>query len=56
MELKEWKLRKALNKAFLNVKPNTTAIKGFKTYQMQLRDRINDTESDTFYKNLIIDF
>jgi hypothetical protein len=56
MELKEWKLRKALNKAFLNVKPNTTAIKGFKTYQMQLRDRINDTESDKFDKNLIIDF
>jgi len=56
MELKEWKKRKALNKAFLKVKPNTTAIKGFKTYQMQLRDRINDTESDTFYKNLIIEF
>ena len=56
MELKEWKLRKALNKAFLKVKPNTIAIKGFKTYQMQLRDRINDTESDTFHKNLIIEF
>ncbi len=56
MELKEWKPRKAISKAFLNVKPNTTAIKGFKTCQMQLRDRINDTESDTFHKNLIIDF
>ena len=56
MELKEWKPRKAISKAFFKLKPNTTAIKGFKTYQMQLRDRINDTESDTFYKNLIIDF
>jgi hypothetical protein len=56
MELKEWKPRKAISKAFFKLKPNTTAIKGFKTYQMQLRDRINDTESDTFHKNLIIDF
>ena len=56
MELKEWKPRKAISKSFFKLKPNTTAIKGFKTYQMQLRDRINDTESDTFYKNLIIEF
>ena len=31
MELKELKPRKALNKAFLKVKPNRTEIEGFKT-------------------------
>jgi hypothetical protein len=34
MELKEWKPTKAISKAFFKLKPNTTAIKGFKTYQM----------------------
>jgi adenine-specific DNA-methyltransferase len=56
MELKELKPRKALNKAFLKVKPNRTEIEGFKTNLIQLLDRTNDTESEEFHKNLIIDF
>jgi hypothetical protein len=56
MELKELKPRKALNKAFLKVKPNRTEIEGFKTNLIQLLDRTNDTESEEFHKNLVIDF
>jgi hypothetical protein len=56
MELKELKPRKALNKAFLKVKPNRTDIEGFKTNLIQLLDRTNDTESEEFHKNLVIDF
>ena len=46
----------ALNKAFLKVKPNRIEIEGFKTNLIQLLDRTNDTESEEFHKNLIIDF
>lgn len=56
MTLKELKPKKALNKAFLKVKPNRTAIEGFKTNLITLLDRINDTSSEEFHKNLIIDF
>ncbi len=56
MELKELKPRKALNKAFLKVKPNRTEIEEFKTNLIQLLDRTNDTESEEFHKNLVIDF
>lgn len=56
MELKELKPRKALNKAFLKVKPNRTEIEVFKTNLIQLLDRTNDTESEEFHKNLVIDF
>jgi adenine-specific DNA-methyltransferase len=56
MELKEIKPRKALNKAFLKVKPNRTEIEDFKTNLIQLLDRSNDTESEEFHKNLVIDF
>jgi hypothetical protein len=56
MELKELKPRKALNKAFLKVKPNRTEIEGFKTNLIPLLDRTNDTESEEFHKNLVIDF
>jgi len=56
MELKELKPRKALNKAFLKVKPNRTEIEGFKSHLIQLLDRTNDTESEEFHKNLVIDF
>jgi hypothetical protein len=56
MELIELKPRKALNKAFLKVKPNRTEIEGFKTNLIQLLDRTNDTESEEFHKNLVIDF
>ncbi|MFM2386690.1 MAG: hypothetical protein RL660_1447 [Bacteroidota bacterium] len=56
MEVKELKPRKALNKAFLKVKPNRTEIEGFKTNLIQLLDRTNDTEGEEFHKNLVIDF
>ncbi|OYU84982.1 MAG: type II restriction endonuclease [Flavobacterium sp. BFFFF2] len=55
-KLKELKPRKALNKAFLKVKPNRTEIESFKTNLIQLLDRTNDTESEEFHKNLVIDF
>ncbi len=50
------KPRKALNKAFLKVKPNRTEIEGFKTHLIALLDRTNDTESEEFHKNLVSDF
>ncbi len=56
MLLKELKPRKALNKAFLKVKPNRTEIEGFKTHLIALLDRTNDTESEEFHKNLVSDF
>ena len=56
MLFKELKPRKALNKAFLKVKPNRTEIEGFKTNLITLLDRTNDTESEEFHKNLVSDF
>jgi adenine-specific DNA-methyltransferase len=56
MTLKELKPRKALNKAFLKVKPNRTEIEGFKANLITLLDRTNDTESEEFHKNLVSDF
>jgi len=50
------KPRKALNKAFLKVKPNRSQIEEFKINLTQLLDRTNDTESEEFHKNLVIDF
>lgn len=56
MNLKQLKPRKALNKAFLKLKPNRSEIELFKANLIQLLDRINDKESEEFHKNLIIDF
>src|SRR3989339_504506 len=56
MEIRILKPRKALNKAFLKVKPNRTEIESFKTNLSQLLDRINDNESEEFHKNLVSDF
>jgi adenine-specific DNA-methyltransferase len=56
MKINRLKPRRALNKAFLKVKPNRTKIESFKTNLIQLLDRINDTESEEFHKNLVIDF
>lgn len=56
MKINRLKPRKALNKAFLKVKPNRTEIESFKTNLIQLLDRTNDTESEEFHKNLVIDF
>ncbi|WP_051205547.1 class I SAM-dependent DNA methyltransferase [Salinimicrobium xinjiangense] len=50
------KPRKALNKAFLKVKPNRSQIEQFKTNLIQLLDRTNETESEEFHKNLVTDF
>ena len=50
------KPRKALNKAFLKVKPIRSEIERFKFNLNQLLDRINDTESEEFHKNLVIYF
>ncbi len=50
------KPRKALNKAFLKVKPNRSQIEQFKENLIQLLDRTNDTESEEFHKNLVTDF
>jgi len=50
------KPRKAINKAFLKIKPNRTAIENFKANLIQLLDRTNDTESEEFHKNLVSDF
>ena len=54
--LKELKPRKALNKAFLKVKPNRSDIERFKSNLITLLDRTNDTESEEFHKNLVSDF
>lgn len=48
--------KKALNKAFLKVKPNRTQIEAFKENLIQLLDRVNETESEEFHKNLVSDF
>lgn len=56
MDINKLKPRKALNKAFLKVKPNRKEIEGFKTNLIQLLDRTNDIESEEFHKNLVIDF
>jgi adenine-specific DNA-methyltransferase len=56
MELKEFKPRIALNKAFIKVKPTRTEIELFKTNLIQLLDRIDDKESEEFHKNLVADF
>src|SRR5665811_1371904 len=55
-QINRLKPRKALNKAFLKVKPSRTEIEGFKTNLIQLLDRTNDTESEEFHKNLVSDF
>lgn len=56
MNLKQLKPRKALNKAFLKLKPNRSEIEIFKTNLIQLLDRINDKESEEFHKFLLVDF
>ena len=48
--------RKALNKAFLKIKPNRTEIENFKLNFNRLLGQINDKESEEFHKNLISDF
>lgn len=55
--INSWKPpRKALNKAFLKLKPNRSQIGQFQENLIQLRDRTNDTESEEFKKNLLTNF
>ncbi len=56
MILKELKPKKALNKAFLKVKPNRSEIELFKANLKTLLDRSNNEESEEFHKNLVSDF
>lgn len=56
MILNELKPKKALNKAFLKLKPNRTEIEYFKSNILALLSAINTTESEEFHKNLVTDF
>ncbi len=56
MHIRILKPRKALNKAFLKVKPNRGDIERFKSNLAELLERTNDTESEEFHKNLVSDF
>lgn len=48
--------RKALNKAFLKIKPSRTDIDLFKKNLINLLDNIKKPESEEFHKNLVSDF
>jgi len=48
--------RKALNKAFLKIKPSRSQIENFKTHLICVLDAINEKETEEFHKNLVIDF
>jgi hypothetical protein len=48
--------RKALNKAFLKVKPNRDNFEQFKHNLIRLIDNINEEESEEFHKNLVAQF
>ena len=50
------KPRKALNKAYLKVKPNRSDMERFKAHLITLLEQTNDTESEEFHKNLVSDF
>ena len=56
MILKQLKPRKALNKAYLKLKPDRKKIDIFKTNLIELLDTINESESEEYQKNLISDF
>lgn len=56
MQIKELKPGKALNKAFLKVKPNRTDIECFKANLVHLLDSTNAIETEEFHKNLVSDF
>ncbi|MDP2189160.1 MAG: TaqI-like C-terminal specificity domain-containing protein [Sphingobacteriaceae bacterium] len=50
------KPRRALNKAFLKVKPNRSDMERFKAQLVSLLNSSNETESEEFHKNLVSDF
>jgi hypothetical protein len=56
MEVNILNIRESLNKAYLKVKPNRTQIETFKKNIINLYDRINESESEEFHKNIISEF
>jgi len=48
--------KKALNKAYLKVKPHRDTIEDFKTNLIQLLDNCKDGESEEYHKNLVAEF
>jgi len=48
--------RKALNKAYLKVKPVRNEIENFKSNLIKLLEEVNHAESEEFNKNLLADF
>jgi len=56
MKLTLLKPKKALNKAYLKVKPIRSEIEVFKKNLIDLLDNSNETESEEFHKNLVADF
>lgn len=48
--------RKALNKAFLKVKPQRAEVEQFKLQLRTLLQRLDASESEEFHKNLLSDF
>ena len=56
MQINKLKPGKALNKAYLKIKPDRTEIEGFKANLIRLIDQTNDAESEEFHKNLVSDF
>jgi len=48
--------RKALNKAFLKIKPSRSLIENFKINLIGVLDAINEKETEEFHKNLVIHF
>lgn len=49
-------LRKSINKAYLKVRPNRSQIETFKKNILRLFDRIDESESEEFHKNITSDF
>ena len=50
------RVRQSINKAWLKVKPNRSAIDGFKSHLIQLIDRIDENKYEEFHKKLVSDF
>jgi hypothetical protein len=49
-------LRKSINKSFLKVKPYRPEIDSFKQNMIRLIDRIDESESEEFHKNVLSEF
>ncbi|GCL41587.1 DUF7149 domain-containing protein [Dolichospermum planctonicum] len=56
MNLQKLQPRAALNKAFLKINPFRNDVENFKNHLQNLINKINESESEEFHKNLIVDF